>query len=499
MKIIMIGVLVFMKGICCQELGIRQLNNDPILAMETGKCKIQTGITRIIHPINLTDIEITMELVTTLAYRKITNPLTKIVKQKLQELHTNFHQIKPTSIIRRKRWDTLGTVWKWIAGNPDAEDLRAINSSLNDLITENNNQYKVNNQMALRLQSLTDTVNKIVESSYTNKIALNEMETLITILNIDIINKILVDIQDAIILSKTLTVNTRMLSLKEINTIRTLLEEQGIKVDLPDEAISFVTPKIAVSKNTLLYILHIPQLEPEEANIVKIFPLNNNNHVIKEYPNYLIKNKYTLFTTTKPAEYVQRHAFIKEFSDNCIEPLMLGNNAQCITKLDYRTEGKLIAENTILITNAKNNTIHSTCGPNNRNLSGNFIISFSNCTVNFANVTFSSKEVTSKPQFIETALYNIQLENWLQKDLNITLIDNRTITNREQLHHVYLRQFNHEIRIWSLFGGLSVTSIISIALVTIYFRRSISKISQKLAQSRKRKAKTTENRGNSKS
>lgn len=476
----------------CQELGIKPLNNDPVLILQNSKCKIQTGTTKLIHPINLTDIEQTMEIVSTLAYKKITNPLTKIVKQKLQELYTNFHQIKPTSTIRRKRWDKLGTAWKWIAGNPDAQDLRIINSSMNDLINENNRQYQVNNQVNLKLQTLTNTVNEIVENSYSNKVVLNEVETLITILNIDTINKILLDIQDAIILSKTFTVNTRILSLKEITTIRLLLEEQGIKVDLPDEAINLVTPKIAVSKDTLLYILHVPQLEPEEADIIQIFPLNNDNVVIKNYPNYLIKLRKTLYISDKPSEYVQRHAFIKEFTDSCIQPLIWGTHAHCATKTEYHTETKLIAENTILITNAKNQTISSTCGPNNRNLTGNFIITFSNCSVVFDNLTFSSKEIKSEAKLMQTALYNIRMEHWLQNELNISVIDNQTMTNRKLLHHVSLKQFNSDIQIWSLFGGLSVTTIISITLIFIYLRRTVNEIWQKISRSRKRKQKPSD-------
>ena len=132
------GIIIFIIGINCQELGIKHLNNDPIVILKSGKCKIQTGTIKLVHPLNLTDIEITMELVSTLAYKKITNPLTKIVKQKLQELYTNFQQIRPTSNIRQKRWDSIGTTWKWMAGNPDAQDLAIINSSMNDLITENN-------------------------------------------------------------------------------------------------------------------------------------------------------------------------------------------------------------------------------------------------------------------------------------------------------------------------------------------------------------------------
>lgn len=489
MKIVTLGTFILIVGVYCQELGIKHLNSDPILLLKNGKCKIQVGTIRIIHPINLADIQTTIEQVTTLVQKKITNPLTKIVKQKIQELYTNFYQIKPTPSIRRKRWDKLGTAWKWIAGNPDAQDLRIINSSLNDLITENNNQYKINEQINLRLQTLTNTVNKIVENTYSNKITLNEVDTLITILNIDIINKILLDIQDAIIFSKTFTVNTKILSLKEINTIKLLLEEQGVKDDILDDAIKFVTPKIVVSKDTLLYILHVPQLEPEEADVVRIFPLNIDNNVIKDYPTHLVKYKRKLFTTTKPTEYVQQHKFIKEFSDNCIQPLIRGTRAHCTTKTDYHTEGRLIAESTILVTNAKNTKVSSTCGPSDRDLTGNFIITFSNCTVKFGNSTFSSQEIATEAKFMQTALYNIRTDNWLQDDPNITVIDNRTITNRNLLHHVSLKQFNNLIQLWSLFGGLSVTTIISITLIFIYLRRSLNEIWRQVSR---RKHKITE-------
>lgn len=199
-----------------------------------------------------------------------------------------------------------------------------------------------------------------------------------------------------------------------------------------------------------------------------------------------------MYTTDKPTEYVQRHAFIKEFRDNCIQPLIQGTHAHCATRAESRTEAKLVAENTILITNAKNHYVSSTCGPNNRNLTGNFVITFSNCSVSFDNLTFSSQETKTEAKLMQAALYNICMEHWIQNELNITVVDNQTLINRKLLDHVSLKQFNNEIQIWSLFGGLSVTTILSITLIFVYFRRTVNEIWQKISRPRKRKPKTRE-------
>lgn len=73
-----------------------------------------------------------------------------IVKQQI--LYDTYMKLAPivnTHIhthTRTKRWDTIGTVFKWVAGTPDADDLRLINSSMNSLIVETNKQILINQQ-----------------------------------------------------------------------------------------------------------------------------------------------------------------------------------------------------------------------------------------------------------------------------------------------------------------------------------------------------------------
>ena len=482
------GAVLWIIGTQSQELGITNLHNDPILITKHRSCKIQIGVIKIIHPINLTELETTIQILTNTVYDKITNPLTKIVKQKTNDMYKNFYQLRPTTPARRKRWDIIGTTWKWIAGNPDAQDLRIINNTLNNLIDENNSQYRINEQLNIRLHHLTEAINKIASISFTNQITLSEIDTLITILSIDTINKILTDIQDAIILSKTLTVNSKILSLREILTIKNLLEEQGIQVKIPDEAFNFVIPKIAVSQRTLLYIIQVPQLETKEADIIQINPLNYNSSTIKNIPTHLVKTNKQFFTTTHPNEYIQKSSYLQKFSDDCVIPLILGTKANCTTMSDHSTRAKLITDNSLLITNAKDDRLSSNCGPEDRNLTGNFLITISNCTVTFENSNYTVKSIWNQIHHSNTAFYNTPLVRNKEDVLNLAITDNRSIDNRKQLEHIALKQFNNDIHILSLFGGLAISTIITIIVVItiIHYRKSLYRLSQRINRRRNR-------------
>lgn len=326
---------LILTNISCQDLTIRNLHNDLIMMQKNSLCRIQTGNIRVVHPINLTDIEITINQLTNLVYRKQNNnALFEISKYKIRELYSNFMQIKPISHKRSKRWDIIGTAWKWIAGSPDAQDLRIIDRSLNELVNENNHQVKINHQIGKRISELTTTINELIEKQQINQIILDELDVITTILNIDTLNKILTSVQEAILFSKMHVTNSRMLSGKEIHLIKDILRNQGVQLDIPEEALNFVTPKMATSENTLLYILHVPELETEESTIMRIHPLSQNDSIIKTYPQFLIKQAKQLFTTAKPDDYVQRHSFIKEFKDLCIYPLIMGTEPQCLMEIN---------------------------------------------------------------------------------------------------------------------------------------------------------------------
>lgn len=167
-------VLLFLATITAHHLEIQNLQNNPLILIKERECKIQTGIVKLIHPINLTTIENTIEAITSISYQKLTstNPLTNLVKFKVQQLYATFYGLKPKKH-RSKRWDIIGTAFKFIAGTPDAHDLRLINFTMNELIDQNNEQFKTNMQLNERIAQLTNTINGIVENTHANKAIFN--------------------------------------------------------------------------------------------------------------------------------------------------------------------------------------------------------------------------------------------------------------------------------------------------------------------------------------
>lgn len=483
---ICIFLIVSIKPLIAQKLEIKSLYDDPILLIKTGHCKIQVGNIKVIHPINLTNIEITVGTINKLIDNKMYDKLElhNIVRQKIKKLHDNLRQIKPIQSTRYKRWDALGSGWKWLAGTPDAEDLRIINNTMNQLIDANNQQVHINQQIDRRIQMITATVNRaIMNSTINNKVILTEIDMLTTIVTIDTVNTILEEIQEAIVRTKVNLPSNKILTLTEIIRIKDLLVNQGIKITLPDEALQFVTPKIAINGETLLYILQVPKLEKETSSTLRIIPLVINNTVIRDHPLYLIRNNQKLYTTLDHKQFVQSHSEIQEFDDNCIKPLIMGTSSHCNVTSQMETEMQFISENKLIINNANNETLHSDCGPSDRKLTGNFLLTFWNCTITIKNRKFQSYELTSELQEIQGALYNINATRQLIKALDINTIKEENTQNRNEIKNVYLEQIKHQNWIWSLSGTVTMTSIGIIALIVYIVLRSIQPATVKISSS----------------
>uniref|UniRef100_A0A8D8C320 (northern house mosquito) hypothetical protein n=1 Tax=Culex pipiens TaxID=7175 RepID=A0A8D8C320_CULPI len=278
-------------------------------------------------------------------------------------------------------------------------------------------------------------------------------------------NKVLEGIQDAIILSKNSIIANRLLNAQELTFIRSLLIEEGVNSDLPDEALQHVTPKFAVNKELLLYILHVPRLFSKTVPIIQVYPLAHKNQIIFGYPEFFIKDGSTLYTTNHPDEFVQKLTYLEKIQDTCIYPLIFGTQSRCNATFFNDTTQMLISEKALLIQNSWNGMLQTNCGPDNRTLSGNFVIEFINCSITFNNQTYQNEEITRESNIIYGAFHNFNA-NWTYKQrLDISSINNETLGNRKKLDHVFLEQYHLKLQIWTVIGGLSVTYIIILFIV----------------------------------
>lgn len=418
-------------------------------------------------------LENAINTITHFSYENINNELKEIVRLKVKLLYSNFQQLKPKHRTARSL-EILGTAWKWIGGSPDADDLRIINTTMNELTENNNKQYRINKQFDHRLRTLTDTINQLTKER--EQVMLNELETIKTIMNIDIINHVLEEIQEAISWTKVSVVSNKILSSPEINSIKTILEDQGVKVELPDEALKLVQPIIAINSNSILYILKIPQLADEEATMLEVFPLSIDNRIIVETPTHLIKTRNKVFKPAKPDEYIQNQ--YREYIDKCTSNLILGRKSDCSTARKNNTTIKLISDGLIIVDNAKGAALSSSCGPDDKLVSGNLLIRFNDCEVTIMNQTFSSKTISStvEPYWGAVSITEVRWQH------HKPMIRQDAFENIGTMQHSYLQQFNSAWN-WNLLGGVLVSTIFTLSLaifVFTFYKRSIRTIADVL-------------------
>lgn len=490
--IIIITFITFTK---LQNLQIKNLNSDPVLLLKHRECRIQTGTIKIIHPINLTEIETNVLLFSKVARETDSHlPMTQLILRKSRTLVNNFYQLKPIKSRRAKRWDALGSAWKWLAGNPDADDLRLINTTMNELINGNNRQFQVNNVINNRIKEITTTINEIIEGqSMTNKIILEEIDALTLILYIDTINDILEEIQDTIIRARISLASSKLLTLKEVFHLDSLLQNQGFELEFPEEALNYALPKIVVKNDLLLYILEIPEIDKRSSEIIEIIPLIVNNKVIINIPKYIVRSNKQVFTTIRPEKFVQRYPDIQPLRDNCTYAIIMGIMSHCNAQQTTETQISLISENKLLVNNANKINLTSNCGPDNRMLTGNTLITFYNCSIEIANETFTATEMISQTKDLQGAFHNLRM-NWnIDQQQNISTLTNHTLINRKQLDNVKIKQDSHQIWIFSLLGGLSTTTVITIT-VMIFFCIRRKKIVIKIRSPRNKTMSISEQR-----
>lgn len=431
-NLLAINLLAFNLLAITQALELKFLNQDPMITLTKGNCRIQTGTIKTIHYINIDEIEVTVNYLSQLTFKVTNTSIGELLVRKINELNNNLLQIKPSE--RFKRWDTVGHVLKWIGGTPDADDLRIINSTMNELISQNNAQFEVNTQLNERITQLVDSL-KQHESTQDR-----ELEAVQLFMRMSDANHILENIMDAILNTKIHQPSNKLWSIAELSFIQDLLNKQGIHTATLENALEFAQPLMAAQKGRLIYILKIPQLREQPGEILKVFTLPVNGKKIIGIPTTIVKMG-TKFFTSSNENYVQKTENLQDFNDKCFCPIVKGLNGTCTVETEETTSTSLIAEDKILITNAKDTLLTSTCDYNNQNLTGNFLITFHNCSVNIGNETFINTE-TRRTTIMETSLHNLNINRTPIEDIIITSED---IKNVKKIQEINLTQYHHNI------------------------------------------------------
>lgn len=444
-----------------------------------GEAKVKTGYIRIVHPIDLIQIGNTINNVNNdIQNNPFTNPLYELIQIKNYKLYETFLKIKPFNN-RPKRWDTIGTVWKWIAGSPDAEDLRLINSSMNSLILQNNKQIFINQAIDKRIQEITDITNQVlkIENERTKNHSI-EINQLIVLSNLDSLQNQVETLEEAILMAKHGIPSSKLLSMRDFNKIATFLQTHDVQITSFEELLSQSKAQVILNNTHIVYMLKVPQVSLVSYEYDYIDSIIKSEKRISLNKNYILRNATHVYEIDQPCEEQNNYFLCEntqiEHANECIHRLTTGQHSNCTFEKVY-SKGlvKRINDGTILINDAVVE-VTSNCTNSSQPLSGSFLIQFTQCNLHINGELYSNYEITipGRPYYPTTGLRVDEIH--IIDEPPMEYLQKLTLDHREELETLKLQ--NHSLS-WKLnvFGSVGLSTVIivssSIAVFCYFFRR----------------------------
>ncbi|XP_021708059.1 uncharacterized protein LOC110678847 [Aedes aegypti] len=477
-KLFIIVSITFYFTFINSLMHIHDLSNSPLAIIPLGEAKIKIGFVRIIHPIDLDDIkEVILKINKDVQQREICNSLQELIKIKNQKLYETYLKIKPFTR-RFKRWDAIGSTWKWIAGSPDAEDLRIINSSINSLVNNNNQQIMINRALNAQMQGITDVTNELLRKQYdamqNHSI---EISKLIILSNLDLLQNQMETLEDAILLAKHGIPSSKLLSIHSFNHIATSLQQHDIYLSSFEELLTRSTAQVVLNSTHIVYILKIPQLSKEIYEYDYIDSIIKDEKRIILQQNFILRNTTHIFETNQPCieqdGYYLCETLPLTYTSECIDLLIKGKHSNCSFERIY-SNGiiKRINDGTILVNNAVVE-VSSNCSNSDQKLNGTYLIQFEQCSLRINGELYSNFEIS-----IAGRAY-MPTTGQLVHQINIIdapppeYLRNLTLEHRDKLEQIHLenRSLSWKFNVFGSIGLSTVSMIIIIIIVMLYFSK----------------------------
>ncbi|XP_058449160.1 uncharacterized protein LOC131429132 [Malaya genurostris] len=442
---------------------LRDVGRQPVLIFDQGEARIKLDHTYYIHYFNLTTIRMQVKSLRDQFENFSQNQFSDLVEEKFNEIDFALKSIDP--IRRHKRWDSVGTVWKFIAGSPDANDLRIINSTINNLVTNNNEQIRINREINLQLKEAMFETKKAINLFNTRSI---EMYSTKILFHLNYLSKKLNQITDAIMLAKLGIVNEKILSQREIDILINDLARENITVHTALEATNYATTSVATNNLEIALMIKMPKLDPRIFNKVRLYPIIHKNKQIHIDHRFYLTHKDEVYSINSIEPTIFNANEINLDNSTCIPKLLKGEQATCNFTVNPVEEEVIFLDNQHLFINTiKNFTLSSNCGITNRNLTGPFVVFFRNCQLYINNASYNSRMKTLPGNPIQLPLDGIAVKMH-QEILNISLdhLHKLHLETRKELDVIRLSTNSIKWPTLSLFGGImSLPSLIGIAFL----------------------------------
>lgn len=440
--------------------------------MKTAQIRI--GYDRIIHRINLKPLEDNVEHI-----EKIMKSFKTIehLEQTLLE-KTTLAKDKLRSLIphRAKRglMNALGTAIKFIAGNPDNDDLEIIHQSLgilnsqgNKLVNNQMKQIQINELFQGKLNNITDSIRKItskISREYNTVQGMKaDLEFVNLIWNTDKIIHILEDIEEQVEFSRLGLINKNILSLEEKQLILGKLRKQKLNLNFLDEIFQYTSASVGISGNQAVLLVKTPILDGKTYDLLELHTLRVNDSRIDTYINLVTKHGNTVHYQPTECDICDNSNPIE---DECIYKILTHQTPTCpLVRSKQATQITEIKQGIVLIDTTESIEVKDSCG-DSRMVSDATIIETGNCTIKIRNFTFYGQ-----PDETHQAEYLIPIYSKPLQKGNFTNFEDEDfilrIQNLEELSEVQL-SLNHTQRRVTI-GGSTLLILTFICFFATYF------------------------------
>lgn len=255
------------------------------------------------------------------------------------------------TISRPKRSiETIGKIWKWIAGSPDHDDKIIIENKINDLILNNNKQYITNSKIFDAIKSVKRDIKDDLISEKCKLIIL-ELQNIVTTLT----------------LAKLGILNPTILNHKEMNKI---IEKEQTELTI-NELIDISKFKIVQNYNIIAIMIEYPILYKK----CKFY----ETRALSRADGKLIINKEIAkcgnsYQNIKNCKFELRFNYCKTQKENntCLVDLLHNKRALCNKTKEKDLELEVIKDGSILLTG--NHQV------GNLTIMGTYLLTFENTT-----------------------------------------------------------------------------------------------------------------------
>lgn len=455
------------------KIDLRDIGRQPILIFHHGEARIRLDYKYYIHHFNLTSIRFHVRSLKDQFENLSKNQFTDLIVEKFNEIDFALKSIDPVK--RQKRWDRLGSAWKFLAGNPDANDLRIINSSINNLIINNNEQIKINRELNLQLKEAIFKTKKAISLFNVGSI---EIYCTRILFHLNFLSERLNQIIETITLAKLGIVNEKVLSQQEIEILIADLDKENVTVHTAIEATSYASTAVMSNKLEIALIIKMPKLDPRIFNKVHIYPIvQDRKQIHLPNPFFLTHGKdiYQV-NSIEPIIYDESETHVD--NSTCVPHLLRGNPATCNFTINPISEQiSYLDDQHLLINSVTNFTLSSNCGLTDRNLSGSFVIHFHDCHLIINNISYYQRSQKLPGNPIQLPLDGIEVKKH-QEVLNISLehLHKLHLDTRKELEIIRLSAKSISWPHWTLIGGISFSPLIIGSIILSCFRAKTIKV-----------------------